>query len=275
MTCADSDDASVTAGNTEVPPMVEAPPTPPPLPPPPPPPLDSGAAGASARREHHKRAERERARKQAKIDEDREWRERVKAKRPVLGRVAAAFTEKPQMTPESTSTKVWATGADGEKRVAEVLGQANVVALHDRGIPGSRANIDHIAVGPSGVFVIDAKKYTGKVERRDVGSFFKVDERLYVRGRDRTKLVEGVKRQCSVVRDALGDTGSDITVHGVLCFVGAEWPGGILRTKPITIGHVRCTWPRGLTKLVSIDGPHDHAWMSEIGRRLAEALPPA
>ncbi len=179
------------------------------------------------------------------------------------------------MIPESTSTKAWATGADGEERVAEVLGQADVVSLHDRRIPRTKANIDHIAIGPSGVFVIDAKKYKGKVERRDVGSFFKLDERLFVRGRDQTKLIDGVKRQCDVVRGALGEAGSEIPVHGVLCFVSAEWPGGILRNKPIRIGQVRCTWPRGLIKLVSETGPHDRAWMDEVGRRLAEALPPA
>ncbi len=41
--------------------------------------------------------------------------------------------------------------------------------LHDRRIPGSKANIDHIVVGPAGVFAIDTKRYTGKIERRDHG----------------------------------------------------------------------------------------------------------
>ncbi len=36
--------------------------------------------------------------------------------------------------------------------------------LHDRRIPGSRANIDHIAIATSGVWVIDAKRYKGKVQ---------------------------------------------------------------------------------------------------------------
>jgi len=34
-----------------------------------------------------------------------------------------------------------------------------VVVLHDRAIPGSRANIDHIGIGPTGVWVIDTKRY--------------------------------------------------------------------------------------------------------------------
>jgi Nuclease-related domain len=63
--------------------------------------------------------------------------------------------------------------------------------LHDRRIPGSRANIDHIVVAPCGVFVIDAKNYKGRVEKRDRGGFFSTDCRLYVGGRDKTPLVAG------------------------------------------------------------------------------------
>jgi hypothetical protein len=36
----------------------------------------------------------------------------------------------------------------------------------DRRIRRSRANIDHIAVASSGIWVIDAKRYNGKVEVR-------------------------------------------------------------------------------------------------------------
>jgi hypothetical protein len=36
-----------------------------------------------------------------------------------------------------------------------------VHGVHDRRVPGCKAIIDHIAVSPGGVYVIDAKKYTG------------------------------------------------------------------------------------------------------------------
>jgi hypothetical protein len=42
--------------------------------------------------------------------------------------------------------------------------------LHDCLIPGSRANIDHIAVGPTGIFTIETKNYAGTVRVRR--SFF-------------------------------------------------------------------------------------------------------
>jgi len=66
--------------------------------------------------------------------------------------------------------------------------------LHDRRIPGARANVDHIVVAPWGVFVIDAKNYKGRVEKRDRGGFFSTDYRLYVGGRDKTALVAGMAK---------------------------------------------------------------------------------
>lgn len=47
-------------------------------------------------------------------------------------------------------------------------------------LPRKTSNIDHIAVAASGVWVIDAKKYKGVVQPRDVGHFFKIDNRLFV-----------------------------------------------------------------------------------------------
>ena len=46
------------------------------------------------------------------------------------------------------------------------------MVLHDRAVPGGRANIDHIAVVPSGVWVIDTKHYRGRLEQRDLGGWF-------------------------------------------------------------------------------------------------------
>jgi hypothetical protein len=65
----------------------------------------------------------------------------------------------------------WRRGLDGERRTGEALAlleSRGWVVLHDLHWPGRPfANIDHIAVGPSGVFVIDSKNWTGDVLVRD------------------------------------------------------------------------------------------------------------
>jgi hypothetical protein len=103
---------------------------------------NSGVAGASALREYARRKQR----RETRIREDH----------PLVGGLLLAISDDPQ------STKAWATGAQGEERLGQHLDKLagdRVHLLHDRRIPGSRANIDHIVVSSSGVFVIDAKKY--------------------------------------------------------------------------------------------------------------------
>jgi hypothetical protein len=62
---------------------------------------------------------------------------------------------------------MWERGADGEAATAlalEELARRGWTIFHDVRWPGrQRANIDHIAVGPSGVFVIDSKNWSGDV----------------------------------------------------------------------------------------------------------------
>lgn len=176
------------------------------------------------------------------------------------------------ITPESQSTKAWKVGAEGEQRVAEVMATATgVEVLHDRLVPGTRANIDHIVVGPNGVFVVDAKKYTGAIEVRDVGGFFKLDERLYVNNRDRTSTVDGVLGQIDVVRTALADAYSEVPVTGVLCFIGCDWGW---RMKQKKVKGVTVLWPLALPDHVSADGPHA-ADLAAIAAHLRSRLKPA
>jgi hypothetical protein len=72
---------------------------------------------------------------------------------------------------EQRQQRAWSQGAEGERLVAqtlELLTRYGWATLHDVHWPGRpRANIDHIAIGPGGVVVIDAKNWTGEVTVRD------------------------------------------------------------------------------------------------------------
>lgn len=154
-----------------------------------------GETGASARREYERRRD---AREQ-----------RIRGEHPKLGGLILALSDDPQ------STKAWERGAVGEelmaKRLADVPDTFRV--MHDRRIRGTKANIDHIAIGPSGVWVIDAKRYKDKrPELRVGGGLFRPRvESLRVGGGDGTKLVDGVKSQVDRVSDALADDTIPIT----------------------------------------------------------------
>jgi hypothetical protein len=216
----------------------------------------SDVAGASASAEYQKRSSRERLRQERAVAEDAAWREKVKTEHRLFGPVVAAFTPKPVVA-ETHSTKAWKIGAEGEERVGEVLTDVvGIEVLHDRRWPGTRSsNIDHVVVGPSGVFVVDAKKYQGKVELVDKGSWLKSDWHLYVNGRNETKRVDSMVAQVEAVRGVLGDL-AEVPVLGVLCFIGADW--GLLGPRKIkTLRGVTILWPLKLPDLVSVAGTVD------------------
>ena len=91
-----------------------------------------------------------------------------------------------QMAKEDPSIRAWDKGGHGESRLGSFIerevGNA-VIALHDRVIPGLNGqNIDHLFVAPSGVWIVDAKTYKGKIERRDAGPIWRADFRSISEG---------------------------------------------------------------------------------------------
>lgn len=122
----------------------------------------------------------------------------------------------------------------------------------------SRANIDHLAITPAGIWVIDAKTHQGALEVRRAGGLFSPRlEKLYIAGRDQTTLLDGLAKQVQSVRTVLAGVSAEIPVRGVLCFVGTELPW--FGEK---IGGVPLVGRRGLGKLLKQPGdlaPDDRA----------------
>jgi hypothetical protein len=64
------------------------------------------------------------------------------------------------------TTDAWRKGAEGEERIGRrltKLEQHGFHVLHDLQVPGSHANVDHLVIGPTGLFVVDAKNYAGRL----------------------------------------------------------------------------------------------------------------
>ena len=195
----------------------------------------------------------------------------VRSRHPHIGGLLLAITDEPQ------STTSWAIGAEGERKLGaslDGLAQSGVVLLHDRLRPGTTANIDHLAVAPTGVWVIDAKRYRGQVAKKDVGGWFSTDIRLYVGRRDCTELVVAMSKQVAAVRAALGAEWSEVPVRPMLCFVDAEW-GWF--AKLFDLDGVVVTWGKAARELLARPGrTHPRAssswrpgWGSVSARRRA------
>ena len=70
------------------------------------------------------------------------------------------------------------------------MASESIRVMHDRRIPRSKANIDHIVVTPGGVWVINTRRYVGKApEKRVVGRIIRPRvELLIYRDNEGTKL---------------------------------------------------------------------------------------
>lgn len=213
-------------------------------------------AGGSARAEYERRVARR--------------EQRVRQAHPKLGGLILALSNEPQ------STRAWASGAVGEARVgAKLDGLAGdgVLVLHDRRIPGTRANLDHLAIGAAGVFVIDAKRYNDATLeiRRSGGLFSPVNERLFVGGRDKTSLVANMAPQAAAVYEALDGAGFEqVPVQPVLTFVDAVFP----LFGSLELAGVPILGTRGTAKLVRRQGPLDLETRQRLHTHLSAALPP-
>jgi hypothetical protein len=94
----------------------------------------------------------------AAVAADAAWREKAKEDHPVLGRIASAFTPRPDASVPQ-NVRAWEIGSDGEQKVGRRLDtwaaqRPGRFALHDRRVRGSKANIDDLVVGASGVWVV-------------------------------------------------------------------------------------------------------------------------
>ena len=219
--------------------------------------VEAGVPGASLEREYQRRtAARE---------------DRVCTRFPRIGGFLLA------VTPEPATTRAFAQGAVGEQRLAERIEKvcgSQVLMLHNRrlGRAARLGDIDHIAVAPSGVFVIDAKHYPdAKVRvRRTGGLFSAVREQLIVRGRDRTRLVDGLERQMAAVSIALAEH-VDVPVSGLLCFVDADLP--IFGSMTVR-GH-SVLGLRGTATLLRRPGPVNETRRRDLWELLGRQLPTA
>jgi hypothetical protein len=89
-----------------------------------------------------------------------------------LAALAAGWGLRFKSSPEAVA---WRQGAAGERRTARLLApleRHGWAILHDLAVPGSRANLDHLVIGPGGVFVLDSKQYRGRLRLDAVGKLW-------------------------------------------------------------------------------------------------------
>jgi hypothetical protein len=122
----------------------------------------------------------------------------------------------------------WRRGAAGEERVGEVLDglrERGWFALHD--VQLGRGNIDHVLVGPAGIFTIETKSHRGRLRAAAI------DARMLKQAYAEAKLIEritGLRADPLLVFSSAYLTPAVTRRHGVV-ILPARMLGGHLQRR--------------------------------------------
>lgn len=105
-------------------------------------------------------------------------------------------------TRRSRDAARWEAGAAGERKTARRLAELERegwTVLHDRALPGSNANVDHLLISPTGVVIVaDTKLWSARWPVTVSGGH------LYHGALDVTDRLAGVRHEAAVVSKQLG-----------------------------------------------------------------------
>lgn len=134
--------------------------------------------------------------------------------------VSARMKAAQEMAGGKTRAQVnsWLVGADGEELVAEQLGRlpAGWTVLHDVPVGIHGANIDHVVIGPGGVFTLNTKHHRNKDVVVGGGPLVSIGGWV---SNYTHKSTQEAQRASTLLSLALGNK---VTVTPMLVFVGAK-----------------------------------------------------
>jgi Nuclease-related domain len=177
----------------------------------------------------------------------------------VLGALAAMAAGWMLRFRPSLDAVAWRRGAAGERRTAHLLAaleRHGWAVLHDLAVPRSQANLDHLVIGPGGVFVIDSKQYRGRLQLDQSG-------RLW---HGRYPLAPAL-RAVSFEADqaALVLTDPDVVVGPILAVHGTQVPWGKVVADGVPVVAAR-RLPSMLGQLPAVLGPERVAVLAAQAR---------
>ena len=173
-----------------------------------------------------------------------------------LAAMAAGWGLRFRPSPEAVA---WRRGAAGERRTARLLGpleRDGWAVLHDLAVPRGQANIDHLVIGPGGVFVIDSKQYRGRLQLDSTG-------RLWHGRYSLASTLQAVSFEADQAAQVLTDP--DVVVVPIVAVHGAQVPWGKVVMDGVPVVAAR-RLPSMLRALPAVLGPERVAALADQAR---------
>lgn len=117
------------------------------------------------------------------------------------------------------------------------LTRASYLTLNERAIPGSEAIIDHLVVGPTGVYAIDSERWDRRLQVRVV------DGQLFHGPSSHKVRLEGARWEAARAAELIGDAlGQQVDVRPAIAIYGPKIPWSVLTVRNVDVfdaDHVR------------------------------------
>lgn len=154
-------------------------------------------------------------------------------------------------------------------RRLRVLRAAGYMTLHTRRIPGTESIIDHIVIGPSGVFTVDAQRMDTRLPVRAIGGM------LFHGPKPQDTKIDHARFEAQQAATLIGaELGQRVRVRPTMVIYGPSLPWVVMRLKGVDVfdgGHVS-TYFRRQTKATV--GHHlDGSQVALVFAAAAHALP--
>jgi hypothetical protein len=129
----------------------------------------------------------------------------------------------------SPETEAWRRGAAGERFVARLLdplAKQGWGVEHDLPVRGATGNVNHVVIGPPGIFAIDVRHYRGRLRLSQDGLLW----------HGRTFLLPSLsatRSKADRLQDRVG--APDVAVVPIVAVLGGMVPGGQATTMGVTV----------------------------------------
>jgi hypothetical protein len=173
-----------------------------------------------------------------------------------LAAIVAGWALRLRPSPDALA---WRRGAVGERRTARLLDpleRHGWAILHDLAVPSSQANLDHLAIGPGGVFVIDSKQYSGRLQLDSSG-------RLWHGRYPLAPTLRAASFEADQAAQVLPDPG--VAVVPIVAVHGAQVPWGKVVTDGVPVVAAR-RLPGMLRQLPTVLGPERVTGLADQAR---------
>jgi len=117
-----------------------------------------------------------------------------------------------------------------------LLRSSGWVALHERAIPGTDAIIDHVVIGPGGVFAVDSERWDRRLPVRTTAVGAKATGVLYHGPFSQSSRLAHARWEAAMAASLIGaELGQEIKVSAVMVIYGPTVPWGVATLRDVDV----------------------------------------